>query len=329
MTHPKLAVVKSGYGGRGYRIPGRMIDSPKTGKPIQRVYPSVTTVLKQVSKPGLHQWIADQTAAFAVMNVGYLMQVESAVAWRSLRFRWSKDADLEGTELRRYYDGVKDDAADLGTNIHEWIQADLDAVIPYPDLLAVETEQMIEAFREWLQYHDVIVHNSEFTCVNDDWGVAGTADGDWSIRCVHEKPCLGQPEGEWVRTLIDLKSSRNTWRENGYQLAALASCNVVMREVLPGTDGAQRFEKTEKGVKHVSWWVEDAPPVWERYALLHIRPDDLDTQGNTVPRFCVLKDRTDDMDLYTQGFRGALALAESEKALKDRALDRNRTEEDI
>lgn len=327
MTHPKLAVKSSGFGGRGYAIPGRTKPSPTTGKPLQDVYPSVTTVLGQVAKPGLHQWIADQTAAFAVTNVGYLMQVSEDVAWRHLRFKWSKEADVQATELRRYYDGVKDDAADLGTNIHEWVEADIDGLAPYPPMLAIETEQMVEAWRGWLIHHRIVSHRQEFTIVNDTLRVAGTADADWTITCLHDGPtCLGQEPDEAVRCLIDLKSSRHTWREHGYQLAALASAEVIMREVVEGHEGAMKIQKTENGKKVTSWWVEDAPIAFDRYAVLHIRPDDLDKDGEKIPRFCRLIDLTPDMDVYRKGFEGALALAHSERELKERAKARGQEE---
>lgn len=330
MTFPKLATTKSGFGGRGYGIPGRTKPSPTTGKPLQLVYPSVTTVLKQVNKPGLHQWIADQTAAKAVRSIPYLMAMEEHVGYASLRFFWSKDPSLVGSEVRRYYDGVKDDAAELGTNIHEWMEADIDGLSPYPEPMGIETEEMIDAWEGWLATHTVISYNQEFTCVNDTLGIAGTADADWDIRCDHGgTPCLGQEPGEFIRTLVDLKSSRNTWNEHGYQLAALASAEVVMREVLEGTEGALKAEKTERGKKIVTWWVEDAPPAWKRYALLHIRPDDVDTKGNHIERFCLLKDRTEDIELFRTGFEGALALSKVQAELNKRAKARGKETEEL
>lgn len=320
MSHPKLAVARSGYGGRGYRIPGRLTNERKP-KPI--VYPSVTTVLKAVAKPGLHQWIADQTAAFAVANVGYLMTVQDEVAWRSLRFLWSREPELVGTAIRKYHEGVRDDAAELGTNIHEWVEADIDGLTEYPEPSAIETEQMIGAWLEWFDQHEITVHRTEFTCVNDDWGMAGTADADWSILCLHEHPCLPGAGERPVRTLVDLKSSRHTWPEHGYQVAALASCNSIMREVTYDTPGAMRAEKQEQGVKVVSWWLEDAPAPWESFALLHIRPADLDTKGQRIEPFCRLIDLTDDMDVYAQGFQGALALTRVTAELKSRAKSRD------
>lgn len=337
MSHPKLAVVRSGFGGRGYRIPGRTkeIDDPKTGKAktVPNVYPSVTTVLKHVAKPGLNQWIADQTAAKAVVSLSYLQSVREEVAWGSLRFYWSRDPDLVGSELRRYYDGVKNDAAELGTNIHEWVEADIDELSPYPKPDSVETDEMIDAWTAWKMTHRVVSYRQEFTCVNDELEFAGTADGDWEITCLHEPDergnyCLGKEPGPF-RTLVDLKSSRHTWDEHGFQLAALASADTIMREVLEGHPGAQKAEKTERGKKVVSWWIEEEPPQWERFALLHIRPDDLDSKGGSIPRFCELEDRTPDLDLYEIGFTGALAIARAKHTLRERAKTRGiETEED-
>jgi hypothetical protein len=331
VTAPKLASVKSGYGGRGYAIPGRTIPGA-AGKPIKDVYPSVTTVLKHVAKgDAFHQWIADQTAAKAVTSLSYLMQVSEEVAWGSLRWYWSKEPDLVASEVREYWLGVRDDAAELGTNIHAWIEADIDGLSEYPEVDSIEMAEMLDGWAEFKRHHAITSHRQEFTLVNDDRRYAGTADADWTIECLHDpffdeatkrwRYCLGAEAGPY-RTLVDLKSSRYTWPEHGFQLAGLANCNAIMREVLEGTEGAMRAEKTEKGAKVVSWWLEDAPPAWERYALLHIRPDDLSTKGEHIARYCVLEDRTEDMDLYTEGFNAARSMAEVKKQLKERAKAR-------
>lgn len=320
MTWPKLTVRNSGWGGRGYKIPGR-----------DTLYPGVTTVLKVIAKPGVDQWIADQTAAKAVVSIPYLMSVSEDVAWGSLRFYWSKEAELVGSEVRRYWEGVRDDAADLGTNIHEWVEADIDGLAPYPEPSSIEADEMIEAWREWFDAHEVVSHRQEFTCVNDAMGFAGTADADWSITCLHDPDengmfCLGDTRGAH-RTLVDLKTSRHTWPEHAYQLAALASCPTLMREVVAGHEGAAKAEKTENGKKVTSWWVEDARPDWTRYALLHIRPDDLDTKGNPIPRFARLIDKTEDMDIAIDGFTGAYMIARTQKNQKARDKARGITEE--
>lgn len=329
MTTPKLATARSGWGGRGYYIPGRTFEDLE-GNEHRLVYPSVTTVLTQVAKPALLQWVADQTAAAAVVNLPYLMLRNEDVGWGFLRFMWSRKADLDDP-IRSRYMRVRDDAAELGTNIHEWIEAHLDEFATYPEIVGTEVDQMIEQFLIWLETHDVIPHRAEFTVVNDMLGVAGTADADWEICCMHDGPtCLGQAQGEYIRTLIDLKSSRYTWREHGMQLAALGSANSVMREVPEGTEGAIKHERAIAGKKDKSWWVEDAMPRFSCYALLHIRPTDLDTKGNEIPAFCKLVDQTEDLDLHMMGFEGAMNLARSEYQLNQRAKVRKKeTEEDF
>lgn len=328
MTAPILASPSSGYGGRGYRIPGRTKPSPTTGKPIQKVYPSVTTILNQVSKEALLQWVADQTAAFAVANLNHLMMRTEEVGWGYLRFYWSRALDIESDPLRNYYNGVKDDRAELGTNIHQHIEADL-GVAEYPGIYSEETSQMLEVWDEFLEAHTIVPHHSEFTVVNDEHEYAGTADADWEIGCDHAgPPCLPDSDMLLRRTLIDVKSSRHTWREHGLQIGGLSMASSLMNQVPEGTEGARRAEKTERGKKIVSFWSEEALPPFDEYALLHIRPDDLDSEGNGISRFCQLK-RVQRLDLHREGFMGAIALARSEYQLKAAAKERGEEWEGI
>lgn len=328
MGHPKLATAQSGYGGRGYYIPG---DLDAAGK--RRVYPSVTTCLKQVNKPGLHQWISDQVAAFAVANIRYLENHTEDAGWEYLRFIWSRTPDLQATELRTWHEGVRDDAAELGTNLHEWMDAFMDGLTDPPELDSPEAEEMAEQVELWLERHTVEVRRSEFTIVNrrlNSAGYAGTADGWWIITC-HDPNCVdvldskGQPTG--VKRccmpevdvpfvcLVDIKTSRFTWPEHGMQLAALSDADVVMREVAPGYSGAKVHTATVKGQKVQSWWIEEEPPTYERLVALHVRPSWLDSKGVPTPAFCRVVDFTKDKAHYAHGFAGAHMLAETYKAL--------------
>lgn len=321
MTHPKLATDRSGWGGRGYRIPQRVDEW--TGKPV--IYPSITTVLKAVAKPGLHQWIADQTAAFAVENLPYLYNMSEERGWGYLRFYWNRTPDLVGSELRLHHEGVRDDAAEMGTNLHEWVEAEVDGTVLSPTLDSWESEQMSVVFLEWLSEHEIISHAAEFTVVHDGLGIgyAGTGDADWSIKCLHDGPaCLGQEPGEFVRVLVDLKTSRHTWPEHGMQLSAMFNAPRRMVEVAEGAPGAMLAEKTENGRKVRSWWNEEPNAKFERAALLHIRPNDLDAKGEVIPAFCELIDKTPDLDIFWAGFQGAYALTQMNRDLKERQKKR-------
>ena len=310
MTKPKLASKSSEDEGRFYRIPGRVDEHGK-----QRAYPSVTNVLAQVNKPGLYQWVADQTAAFAVANITQLNQRDDQAAWSFLRFYWNRTPDLtKPAGLRSHHDGVRDDAADLGTNVHELIEADIDGGIPMPAVEAPEVWEMVGAWESWYDRHEIVSHHTEFTVVHDGLRYAGTADADWTITCLHARPCV--PDGS--RCLVDLKTSRYTWPEHGMQLAALAQAPVAMVEVPEGTPGAVRAAKTEDGVRVISWWLEREQPTYDRAVLLHIRPRDLTPRGDRIEAFCELKDMTEDLDLYAKGFEGALRLCEVAQSLKAR-----------
>lgn len=314
MTQPELTVKQSGFGGRGYRIPGRR---DAYGKP--KTYPGVTTVLKQVAKPGLHQWIADQTAAYAVANITRLNDYSDERSWGYLRFYWNREPDeSKARELRTHSDGVRDDAAELGTNLHEILDAYLEGA-PMPLPTAAEVDEMMDAFEEWLRAHRVERHYGEFTCVDDDREAAGTADGDWTITCLHDGAgCFHDGTRGPHRCLVDVKTARYTWPEHGMQVAFLANADLAMVRVEQGTPGALRFEKTQDGVKRVSWWLERFQPAYDRTVLLHIRPRDLTPQGERIEAFCELVDTTKDSDLHLQGFDGALALSKVMRGLRVR-----------
>lgn len=312
MTQPELTTSQSGFGGRGYRIPGR---KDRYGKQI--VDPGVTTVLKQVNKPGLQQWIADQTAAFAVANIQRLMDMRDESAWGYLRFYWNREPEAsKARDLRLHADGVRDDAAELGTNLHEIGDAYLEGS-PMPAPNAPEVDEMMDEFEAFVQHHEIVRHFGEFTVVNDDLRYAGTGDGDWTITCRHAGPgCFADGSRGPHRCLVDLKTSRYTWPEHGMQVAALAHADIAMVRVDQTTPGAMRFEKTEKGAKRVSWWIERFQPQYDRVVLLHIRPRDLSPKGERINAFAEMVDVTPDLDLHWQGFQGALALAKVARALR-------------
>lgn len=303
MSEPKLARAASGLGGRGYK-------NPFTGE----VVPSVTTALGAIDKPGIRQWIADNTAAYAVANIDHLLNRTEEQGYNFLRWYWNrmKDSDFDDptVDIRDYHTGVLNDAAELGTLTHEWIEADLNDWFE-PDIFRDEQAQMIAEYLAWKTEHDIEVACTEATLFGQ--GYAGTVD--W----------IGQIDGVW--TLVDNKTSRNTWDEHIAQLAALGAAHTWLREVPAGTPGAQKHEKTVKGVKQVSWWVQDEIPPIQQYAILHVRPDDYNSKGEFVPAFCKLKIVPQaEIDAGWEMFQGALQVRKSQSRLKE--VRKQRGEED-
>ena len=274
---PKLRVRSSGHGGSGYK-------HPLTGD----VVPGVTTVLKKLDKPAIAQWAVDNTAAYAVANIDSLLNRTEEQGYGFLRWYWKRDP-LAGdqTDIRNYSNGVLNDAAELGTLVHDWIAADHGAC-PYPDVTDAPDYfwEMVNEWDKFKQANEVVPLYSEATLWSHQYGYAGTADAFWSIN--------------GVPFLIDIKTSRNTWDEHYMQLAALGACDTLLLEP---TDGH---------------WVEEVVPSFSQYALLHIRPSDTNNQGEPMEPFCSLKtiDHAE-IPVHFDAFLGLLEVSHAQNKLKE------------
>jgi hypothetical protein len=276
-VEPKLRVRSSGHGGSGYK-------HPLTGA----VVPGVTTVLKKLEKPAIAQWAVDNTAAFAVANIDALLNRTEEQGYGFLRWYCKRDplaGDLD--DIRNYSNGVLNDAAELGTLFHDWVAAEHGAC-PYPDVTDAPQFfwEMVAEWDKWVMEHDVVPLHTEVTLWSHQYGYAGTADGLWLV--------------DGVATLVDVKTSRNTWDEHYMQLAALGACDALLLEP---TDGH---------------WVEDSVPAFSQYALLHVRPTDTDNQGNPMDAFCKLKvvDH-DEIPEHFEAFLGLLKVSHAQNNIKD------------
>jgi len=275
-VEPKLRVRSSGHGGSGYK-------HPKTGD----IVPGVTTVLKQLNKPGIVQWAVDNTAAYAVANIDGLLNRTEEQGYGFLRWYWKRDP-LDGDlgDIRNWSNGVLNDAAELGTLLHDWVAAEHDAC-PYPDVTNALYFfwEMVEEWNAFTTRHSITPLYSEVTLWNKKYGYAGTADGIWEI------------DGEIV--LIDLKTSRNTWDEHWMQLTALAECETMLVET---TDG----------------WEELETPVYDKLALIHIRPSDTDKNGNPMLPFANMKVMPEsERDVMFKAFKGLLDVTHALSDIKN------------
>ena len=284
MSQPELATVQSGFGGRGYK-------HPHTG---QRV-PSVTTVLRAAASPGITQWAVDQTAAYAVANVEGLLSRSETQGWNMLRWYHSRSPLPldQGFDLRNYHLGVLNDAAELGTAMHEWMEADLNPGTIYPDvsLQPAVFWDMVEVWNAFQAAHTMKTLYTEVTVWNEVEGYAGTFD--W----------VGEIEG--VMTLVDFKTSRSIWPDHKRQLAALKNAP----ELLVKIDGE---------------WVSRQWPDVEQFGLIHVRPDDIANNGTPVPAFCEYHE-IEDLDLHYQAFLGCLNMKKAELAVAAREKERTKS----
>lgn len=276
MAEPKLRVRSSGHGGSGYK-------HPLTGV----IVPGVTTVLKKLDKPGVLQWAVDNTAAYAVANIDALMNRTEEQGWGFLRWYWKRDPlASDEDDIRNYSNGVLRDSAELGTLMHDWIAAD-HGEIAYPDVTFAPEYfwQMVAEWDKWKSEHDVKPIMTETTFWSHQYGYAGTADGLWEI--------------DGVRTLLDVKTSRNVWDEHFMQLSALGACDVALIE-------------SDKGE-----WSEVEIPAFTQYALLHIRPEDTDKRGEYMESFCRLEVvDMEEIPLHFETFLGLVKVSEAQNKVQ-------------
>ena len=280
---PKLRVRSSGHGGSGYK-------HPHTGQ----VVPGVTTVLRKLDKPALIQWNIDNTAAYAVANIDHLLTRTQEQGYGFLRWYWKRDplkGDME--DIRNYSNGVLNDAGELGTMLHDWVAADHGAC-PYPDASNAPYHfwEMVEQWDKYNTEHEIEVLHSEVTLWNHDFGYAGTADGIWVI--------------DGKLTLVDVKTSRNTWDEHWMQAVALQRCGTLLTEV--GDE-----------------WIESAMLQVEQVALLHVRPSDTDKDGNAMLPFIELKVMpVDEYDSMFKAYTGLLSVTHALSEVKTLRNRRNK-----
>lgn len=289
-NNPLYRVRASGMGGSGYArppVPGesfRIINNADK-QPIQAatdedgnaiIVPGVTTVNKSMGDgPGLVQWKIDQTAAYAVANVDALLNRTEEQGYGFLRWYHKRVPDLSDP-LRSAHSGVLNDLAELGTSIHDYVEADTTGLF-LPEIDTVQLEQMADAWLEWKFSHNIEQVHTELTVYGD--GYAGTLDGIWWI------------DGELV--LIDVKSSRSLGDGHKMQLGALRK--------------ATRFF-----VRDGEGWVEKPMPEVDGYGFIQIRPDD-DDKPRFAEYHRVDEE---ELDLYYSKFMHHLGNLQDDLALK-------------
>lgn len=232
---PKLAL----YPGEGDGQ-GRSYRDPTDGDSL---WPSVTTVLKHVSKD-MSQWAATKVAERARDRPDIVLG----------------DPDKVVARLQYAHTDFRDERAEVGTGVHAWVQAEHEGTWDYPDLDA-EQEAMTEQWDNFVDDYQVEIILVEFTVRGD--GYMGTADA--FIR--YTDPF----SGEVKYAIIDIKTSKSLWDTHDMQLAALGQGKYILREVPEGTPGA--FKRKGRVKAEDSWWERGEMPQWDTLAKVHIRED--------------------------------------------------------
>lgn len=152
MSAPEL----SRYGSEG-EGQGRNYVHPHSGVSV----PSVTTVLRMAAKDGLPQWASGLALKWAYDNIDLARDRDSADFVGAGKYQWTK---------------VRDERAFIGTEIHEYIEADLRDAWDLPQPWDPEVLEMVAEWRKFRAQHVIDPHFIEATAWSHTYGYAGTFD---------------------------------------------------------------------------------------------------------------------------------------------------------
>ena len=267
---PKLSL----YSGEGFGQ-GRTYVDPTDG---DSRWPSVTTVLKHEDKSGLVQWAADQVAAKAVDRTDIIMG----------------DPDKAFNRLRYAHNDVRDIRAEIGTGVHQTVEAEFKGEWDLPELDDEQTE-MLERWAEFCEAYSVEILESEFTVRGDRY--MGTADLLMRVT--------DPISGEVSVVLGDLKTSKNIWNGHRSQLSALARGEYLLREVEEGHPGA--FKRKGRVKAEDSWWVREEMPHFDEVAVIQVRADKFEYEV------------VENQDLWYSIFQSYIDIHEAHAELRERS----------
>lgn len=134
--------------------------------------------------------------------------VISAVLAKPALVKWANRMGLDGVETDTY----RDELADTGTQVHEWIRQHLLGVEPdNPELDDEHLGMAVTAFSRWLEWLEVNPLEPVFgerPFVSERWGIGGTPD----LAARHPRGLV----------LCDWKTSKSIYDEHLHQVSTYA-----------------------------------------------------------------------------------------------------------
>ncbi len=155
------------------------------GNPV----PGVTTILQTLSKPALIPWAAGMAADH----------------WLGAIKAGRTDLDVIHKESKGAHRKKAQDAADSGTNVHEYAEAVFKKQ-PLPELKTDQAKRGVEAFHKWMDSHKIEILASERRLFSQQFYYAGTCDFVAKI--------------DGVMGVGDIKTSSGIYPEMRFQTAA-------------------------------------------------------------------------------------------------------------
>lgn len=204
-------------------------------------YWSVTTIIGGgVPKPALLPWGIKMVAEAAVESISFLPEMVERDRDEAVRY-------LKGSPYAK-----RDKAADLGTLVHEWIEAySLRKPMPEPP---DEVAPYLAAFKVFLADFNPGFTATEASVYNRAERYAGTLDAIAHLRL----PLYGG-DGHYI---LDAKSGKGVYPEVGLQLAAYRHAEFIglpdgSEAPMPQVDGALALHLTPQGYRLIEVRCDD------------------------------------------------------------------------
>ena len=219
----------SGFDDKTYEVEGI---NPLTGDTVFEL-PRVTSILSQLAKPALKQWAANVAADKAIA----LMQEDGPQTLEAIR-----------DEARYAYKSVSDDAVDLGSELHDYLekvnrlQDGGDMALPAAQDIA---SGWVHDYVEWFQKVHLKPLLVEQRLVGP--GYAGTVDlvaeCDYAWFTSRDKALQKETRKKRVVLMIDFKTGKGTnYPEWGLQTAAYRHALELQGQHID-VNAALRFNK--------------------------------------------------------------------------------------
>ncbi len=219
----------------------------------------VATIVRGAGRPTEYR-LADKTRVSGVTTVlGRFKESGGLLQWA---FQVGKSGAATLYESR-------DVAADIGSIVHDWIQADVHGEPPpaIPPEFAERVNSAFGAYKEWFDGNRMEIVATEVPLVSEQYRYGGTIDAV-------------ARDGKGRLCLLDWKSSNAVYSDYALQLAAyrqLWNENATDESMLI-TDGGYhlcRFAKEHGDFEHRYW--PDLSEAFEMFTLL-VKAYDLDKQ---------------------------------------------------
>lgn len=205
-------------------------------------YPSVTTILSCVAKPGLIPWAAREERKL-VTETAVQLYLDAPASPKMSKAAFLSTLDKRLGETRAHV-RILDKANDIGSQIHaliEWnLRKTLGQVVGPEPPITDDGALAFTAYQKWADKVDLKPELIEQTVWSHAYKYAGTAD---FVATMDD----GTGTGERVRVLGDWKSSKALYPESSLQVAAYAT---ALQEMGHANDGlgalVVRLPKTVK-----------------------------------------------------------------------------------